>query len=89
MRLSADSPATREQTLQPLRLTCPACERRMWTRYTSHRVVTTLTGRLGLHLKVYRCPHPDCARQHRPYRPEAEGALVLPHQTFPNVRGIR
>lgn len=82
MRLSAHSPATREQTLEPLRLNCPACARRMWTRYTSHRVVTTLAGRLGLHLKVYRCPHPECARYHRPYRPEAEGALVLPQHEF-------
>lgn len=82
MRLSAHSPATREQTLAPLRLNCPACARRMWTRYTSHRVVTTLTGRLGLHLKVYRCPHPECVRYHQPYRPEAEGALVLPQHEF-------
>lgn len=82
MRLGAHSPATREQTLQPLRLNCLECGRRMWTRYTSHRVVTTLRGRLGLHLKVYRCPDPVCSRYQRPYRPEAEGALVLPQHEF-------
>jgi hypothetical protein len=82
MRRTAHAAPTREQTLQPLRLSCPVCERRMWTTYTNHRVVTTLTGRLGLHLKVYRCPHPECPRYHRPYRPEAEGSLVLPQHEF-------
>lgn len=82
MRLSAHSPATREQTLKPLRLDCPGCGRRMWTRYTSYRVVTTLTDRLGLYLKVYHCPDPGCPRYRRSYRPEAEGALVLPQHEF-------
>lgn len=82
MRLRAHAEPTREQTLQPLRLTCPVCERRMWTTYTNHRVVTTLSGRLGLHLKIYRCPYPECPRYHWPYRPEAEGLLVLPQHEF-------
>src|SRR3982751_3261523 len=30
----------------------------------------------------YRCEDPGCARYRRPYRPEAEGALVLPQHEF-------
>jgi hypothetical protein len=37
---------------------------------------------LRLHLAIRRCPHADCPRYHRPYRPEAEGRLALPHHEF-------
>lgn len=61
---------------------CPACGRRMWAAWTNHRTVVTLSGLLRLHLAIRRCPHADCPRYHRPYRPEAEGALALPHHEF-------
>ena len=54
----------------------------MWAAYTNHRTLVTLSGLLRLHLSIRRCPHADCPRYHRPYRPEAEGALALPHHEF-------
>jgi hypothetical protein len=54
----------------------------MWAAYTNHRTLVTLTGLVRLHLSIRRCPHKDCSRYHRPYRPEAEGALALPHHEF-------
>jgi hypothetical protein len=54
----------------------------MWAAWTNHRTLVTLTGLLRLHLAIRRCPHADCPRYHRPYRPEAEGALALPHHEF-------
>lgn len=37
---------------------------------------------MRLDLSIRRCPHKDCSRFRRPYRPEAEGALALPHHEF-------
>jgi hypothetical protein len=54
----------------------------MWAAYTNHRTLVTLSGLLRLHLAIRRCPHADCPRYHRPHRPEAEGALALPHHEF-------
>ena len=54
----------------------------MWAAYTNHRTLVTLSGLLRLHLSIRRCPHADCPRYRRPYRPEAEGALALPHHEF-------
>jgi hypothetical protein len=54
----------------------------MWADYTNHRTLVTLTGLVRLHLSIRRCSHKDCSRYHRPYRPEAEGALALPHHEF-------
>jgi hypothetical protein len=54
----------------------------MWAAYTNHRTLVTLSGLLRLHLSIRRCPHADCPRYHRPYRPEAEGALALPEHEF-------
>jgi hypothetical protein len=45
---------------------------------TNRRAV--VTGLLGLRLKVRRCVNRGCARFHRAFRPEAEGAIVLPQQ---------
>src|SRR5687768_12910094 len=73
---------TQEQSLEPTRDACPSCGRAMWEAYTNRRTLVTLTGLLRLHLSIRRCPHADCSRYHRPYRPEAEGALALPHHEF-------
>ncbi|HEX2081524.1 MAG TPA: ISNCY family transposase [Longimicrobium sp.] len=54
----------------------------MWAAWTNRRTLVTLTGLLRLHLSIRRCPHADCPRYRRPYRPEAEGALALPHHEF-------
>ncbi|HET6481354.1 MAG TPA: ISNCY family transposase [Actinoplanes sp.] len=54
----------------------------MSCHYTNQRAVVTMDGLLGLRLKVRRCVNRGCARFHRAFRPEAEGALVLPQQEF-------
>jgi hypothetical protein len=54
----------------------------MWADYQNHRTVTTLKQVLRLRLNIRRCPHPDCPRYHKPYRPEAEGAIALPEHEF-------
>src|ERR671929_536384 len=71
-----------ERVLRPLRRYCPDCGRRMPIRYENRRTVATLDGPVRLRLKVRRCEDAGCARHHRPYRPEAEGAIALPQHEF-------
>ncbi|WP_354456660.1 ISNCY family transposase [Methylobacterium sp. 1030] len=54
----------------------------MRIRYENRRTLVTLTGTQRLRLKIRRCEAEGCARFHRPYRPEAEGALALPQHEF-------
>jgi hypothetical protein len=54
----------------------------MWQDYENHRRVRTLSGVVQLHLKIRRCPNPQCERYHPPSRPESEGLWALPQQEF-------
>ena len=81
-RREARPRAERERVLRPLRRCCPGCGRRMPIRYENRRTVATLDGPVRLRLKVRRCEDAGCARHHRPYRPEAEGAVALPQHEF-------
>ncbi|MFL4976649.1 MAG: ISNCY family transposase [Microvirga sp.] len=54
----------------------------MRVRYQNRRRLETLSGSVRLRLKVRRCEREDCARRHKPYRPEAEGAIALPQHEF-------
>src|SRR5215213_572101 len=72
----------RERVLRPLRRRCPACGSPMPIRYENRRTLVTLAGTLRLRLKIRRCHVLGCARYHRAYRPEAEGALALPQHEF-------
>ena len=81
-RREARPRAERERVLRPLRRCCPDCGRRMPIRYENRRTVATLDGPVRLRLKVRRCEAAGCARHHRPYRPEAEGAVALPQHEF-------
>src|SRR4051794_27256419 len=54
----------------------------MRLRYDNCRTLVTLTGPVRLRLKIRRCERDDCSRHHRPYRPEAEGAIALPEHEF-------
>ena len=56
------------------------CGGRLSCHYTNRRAVVTVDGLLGLRLKVRRCVNRGCAWFHRAFRPEAEGAIVLPQQ---------
>ncbi len=42
----------------------------------------TLTGLVHFTLQIRSCPNRDCPRYRRPYRPEEEGVLALPHSEF-------
>jgi len=72
----------REQVLETVHAHCPACGGRLRYRYDNRRTVTTLAGLVRLRLRIRRCEDPGCVRYRRPYRPEAEGALVLPQHEF-------
>jgi hypothetical protein len=73
---------THAQTLAPIARHCPACGHRLWADYTNYRTVTTLNAVTHLTLDIRRCHHLGCPRYRRPYRPEAEPHLALPHHEF-------
>ncbi len=50
--------------------------------YQTARAVTTVEGVCRLTLMVRRCVQPTCPLYHRPYRPEEETAVALPHGEF-------
>ena len=81
-RLSGRQPPERERVLRPACRLCPACGSRMRIRYENHRTLVTLTGSVRLRLKIRWCETMGCARFHKPYRPESEGALALPQHEF-------
>jgi hypothetical protein len=81
-RTSVRQPPDRERVLRPACRLCPACGSPMRIRYENHRTLVTLTGSVRLRLKIRWCETIGCARFHRPYRPEAEGALALPQHEF-------
>src|SRR4051794_29660932 len=72
----------REQVLGTVHECCPACGRRLRYRYENRRTVTTLAGLVRLRPRIRRCEDPGRVRHRRPYRPEAEGGLVLPRHEF-------
>lgn len=74
--------ATRQLVLEPFRYRCWDCSGPLWTAYHNARTVTTLDGVVALTLHIRRCQTPTCSRYHRPYRPEDEGMLALPHGEF-------
>jgi len=73
---------TVQQVLDPLRTHCEGCGGRLWVAYANTRTVVTLDGPVHLTSKIRRCQTPTCALYHRPYRPEEEGGLALPHGEF-------
>jgi ribosomal protein S27AE len=70
--------ATQHQRLTPLQAVCPCCGQRLWVAAHSERTVLTLDGLCHFTLVVRWCRQPTCPRYHRPFRPEAEGAIALP-----------
>jgi hypothetical protein len=54
----------------------------MWYGYSNFRTLVTLEGLVHFKLKIRQCRNAECPRHRRPYRPEAEGALALPHHEF-------
>ncbi len=80
-RRSRPSP-TAQRRLAPNRERCWGCGGPLWVAYHSRRRLTTLDAVVQLTLVVRRCRTPACARYRRPYRPEEESALALPHGEF-------
>src|SRR5262249_45516601 len=73
---------THMQTLQTIRRQCPCCGEPMWAAYHNYRTMTTLEAIVRLTLQMRRCLNPACPQVRTPYRPEAEGRLVLPKHEF-------
>lgn len=68
--------------LYPTQRSCPGCGHSLAERYRQGRYVVTLTGMLRLNKHVLECQTPECPHQGTKWRPEREGALVLPYYTF-------
>lgn len=81
-RITPRPPPTQAVVLSCLNRCCPVCGGPLWFAYDNGRTVTTLEVVLGVTLQVRRCVNPACAFYHRPYRPELEGRLALPHHEF-------
>lgn len=74
--------ATEQRHLEPCCQQCWLCGRPLWKVDTHHRTVTTLTGLVLYTLQIRACPNRACERFRRPYHPEEEGMVVLPHGEF-------
>ena len=74
--------ATVQRHLAPCCDHCWLCGRALWVTDTNHRTVTTLAGLVACTLQIRACPNRACERYRRPFRPEAEGTLALPHAEF-------
>ena len=81
-RVTPRPPPTQTLVLSCLKQRCPACEGPLWFAYENFRKITTLDAVIGVTLQVRRCVNPACGWYHRPYRPESEGRLALPHHEF-------
>ena len=81
-RITPRPPPTQTLVLSCLNHRCPACEGPLWFAYENARKITTLDAVIGVTLQVRRCVNPACECYHRPYRPESEGRLALPHHEF-------
>jgi len=76
------SEPTWAQELSPERTACAHCGAFLRADYVNRRTLTTLAGVTRLRLTIRRCRNESCAAVRRPYRPEAEGRLALPHHEF-------
>jgi len=74
--------ATAQTKLDTVTTACPGCGRTMSIDYYNRRTLTTLQGVLRFRVQIRRCHHLGCPLYRRPFRPEAEGRLALPHHEF-------
>src|SRR5262245_57137411 len=74
--------ATAQARLDVATTACPGCGRNMSIDYYNRRTVTTLHGVVRFRVQIRRCHHFACPLYRRPFRPEAEGRLALPHHEF-------
>jgi len=74
--------ATLQRFLAPAHTRCWACDGPLWVIYHTARTVAMLEGLCRFILTVRRCENRACPLYHRPYRPEEETAVALPHGEF-------
>lgn len=60
----------------------PGCGQYLSIDYYNHRTLPTLHGVIRYRLQIRRCHQFACPRYRRPFRPEAEGRVALPHHEF-------
>lgn len=68
--------------MAPERTQCAHCGHLIRADYSNHRTIHTLAGVTRLNLTIRRCHHATCPAYKKPYRPEAEGSIALPHHEF-------
>jgi hypothetical protein len=81
-RTTARPRPSAHQELTTALTACPGCSGPLYPDYYACRTLTTLEGVLRLRLQARRCHRHGCPLHRRPYRPEAEGRLALPHHEF-------
>ncbi len=67
--------------LAPERTLCPHCGHPTRADYFNRRTVHTLAGVTRMNRTIRR-RHAACSAHKKPYRPEAEGSVALPHHEF-------
>ncbi len=81
-RLNKRDPADRQDVLRCESSSCPSCGNATYLAYHNDRRLIFLTGSVYYTIKVRRCRNQTCAAYKKPLRPEAEGALALPHSEY-------
>ncbi len=81
-RLNKRDPADRQDVLRCESSACPSCGNDTYLAYHNDRRLIFLTGSVYYTIKVRRCRNQRCAAYKKPLRPEAEGALALPHSEY-------
>jgi len=81
-RLNKRDPADRQEVLRCESTSCPSCGNATYLAYHNDRRLIFLTGSVHYTIKVRRCRNQTCPAYKKPLRPEAEGALALPHSEY-------
>ena len=81
-RLNKRDPADRHEVLRCETTLCPVCHRPTWMTHHNARRLILLTGSVRYTIKVRQCRNQGCSAYKKPLRPEAEGALALPHSEY-------
>ena len=81
-RLNKRDPADRQEVLRCATTHCPVCQGPTWMTHHNARRLILLTGSVQYTIKVRQCQNAACSGYKKPLRPEAEGALALPHNEY-------
>ena len=81
-RLNKRDPADRQDVLRCESSSCRVCDETTRMAYHNDRRLILLTGSVHYIIKVQQCRNTACSVYKKPLRPEAEGALALPHSEY-------